>query len=91
MEIKTGARIILTVNTDLQGGLLNRQLGSIKHINLDMRSNVTKLYIKSDDCKAELKKINTDNFGKKHFCVPIEKTEVDIRIKATKSSSPIIK
>ena len=43
LEIKTGARIMLTVNNDLRNRLLNGQLGTIKYINLDMHRNVTKI------------------------------------------------
>ena len=55
---------MLTINIDLQDRLVNGQLGTIKYINFDMYSNFTKVYIKFDDCKAGLKKINTDAFGK---------------------------
>ena len=83
--------ILLTVNIDLENRLVNGQLGAIKHISLNIHSNVTKIYIKFDDCKAGLEEINTNTFGKQHFWVPIEKTEVDIRIKRIKSSSPVVK
>ena len=83
--------ILLTVNIDLENRLVNRQLGAIKHINLNIHSNVTEIYIKFDDCKVGLEEINTNAFGKQHFWVPVEKTEVDIRIKGTKSSSPVVK
>ena len=43
LEIKTGARIMLTVNNDLHNRLPNGQLGTIKYINLDMHRNVTKI------------------------------------------------
>ena len=56
-----------------------------------MKGNILKVYAEFDDCKAELKKINSDNFGKQHSWVPTEKSEVDIRIKSNKNSSPVIK
>ena len=37
-----------------------------------------------DDSKPGLKSMNSDAFGKQHFWVPIEKTEVDIKIKSSK-------
>ena len=82
---------MLTVNIDLQDKLVNGQLGTIKHIRIDTKGNVIKIYIKFDDSKAGLKKINKDAFAKKHCWVPIEKTEVDIRMKLTKTLSPVIK
>ena len=82
---------MLTVNIDLQDRLVKGQLGTIKLINLDMQSNVTKIYIKFYNCKAGLRKIHTNAFRKQHLWEPIQKIEVDIRIKATKSSSSVIK
>ena len=35
--------------------------------------------------------MNADIFEKQNSCVPIEKTEVDIKIKLTKNWSPVIK
>ena len=55
------------------------QLGTVKHFALSSQNNVSKIYIKLDDCKAGLKKMNTDNFARQHLWVLIEKTTVDIR------------
>ena len=45
---------MLTVNVDLQDRLVNGQLGTAKHIVLNSQNNVSKIYIKFDDCKAGL-------------------------------------
>ena len=55
---------MLTLNIDLRDRLLNSKLGTIKYISIDTKDNVTKIYIKSDDLKAGLKKINKDAFAK---------------------------
>ena len=93
LEIKVDARVLQMVNTDLQERIVNRQMGILKHISQDTFNSVIKIYIKFDNNKAELKNINTENFAKQHFWVPIEKTEVDIRIKiiSTKTSSSVTK
>ena len=57
----------------------------------DSERNLSKIYITFDDFKAGLKRMNSDVFGKQHLWVPIENTEVDIKIKSSKTSSPIIK
>ena len=49
------------------------------------------MYVKFHDSKAGLKKINKDAFAKKHCWVPIEKTEVDVRMKSTKALPSVIK
>ena len=78
---------MLTINIDLQDRLLNGQLGTVKHhIVLNSQNNVSKIIIKFDDCKAGLKKMNTDNFARQH-----EETTVNIRINSNKNSSPVIK
>ena len=78
---------MLTVNVDLQDRLVNGQLEIVKHIVLNSQNNVSKIYINFNDCKAGLKKINTDNSARQHLWVPIEKTTVDIRIKSNKNPS----
>ena len=67
------------------------QSGTIKHISIDTKGHVTKIYVKFHDSKAGLKKINKDAFAKKHSWVPVEKNEVDIRMKSTRALSPVTK
>ena len=91
LDIKLNARVMLTVNIDLQDRLVNGQLETVKCIHTDSERNVSKIYIKFDDSKDGLKRMNSDAFGKQHLWVPIEKTEVDIKIKSSKTSSPVTK
>ena len=58
LQIKLNSQVMLTVNIDLQDKLVNGQLETIKHISIDTKGNVIKIYIKFDDSKAGLKKIN---------------------------------
>ena len=81
LDIKLNARVMLTVNVDLQDRLVTGQLGTAKCIHTDSESNVSKIYVKFDNSKAGWKRMNSDAFGKQHLWVPIEKTEVDIKIK----------
>ena len=91
LDIKLNARAMLTVNIDLQDMLVNGQLGTVKCIHTDSERNVSKIYIKFHYSKAGLKRMNSDTLGKQHLWVPIGKTEVDIKIKSSKTSSPVIK
>ena len=91
LDIKLNARVMLTVNIDLQDRLVNGQLGTVKCIRTDSERNVSKIYVMFDDSKAGLKRMNSDAFGKQHLWVPIEKIEVGIKIKSCKTSSPVIK
>ena len=63
----------------------------MKCIHTDSQRNVSKINIKFDDSKAGLKKMNSDAFGKQHLWVSIEKTQFYIKIKSSKTSSPVIK
>ena len=54
LHIKLNARVMLTINVDLQDRLVSGQLGTVKHIVLNSQNNVSKIYIKFDDCKAGL-------------------------------------
>ena len=65
---------MLTVNIDLQHRLVNGQLGTIKHFSVDTKGAVAKIYINFGDA-----------LPKKHCRAPVEKTEVDIRMKSTKT------
>ena len=56
------ARVMLTVNFVLQDRLFNGRLDTVKNIVLNSQNNVSEIYIKFDDFKAGLKKINTNNF-----------------------------
>ena len=91
LDIKFNARVMLTVNIDLQDRLVNGQLGTVKYIRTDSGRNVSKIYITFGDSKAGLKQMTSDAFGKQHLWVPIDKTEVGIKNKSSKTSSPVIK
>ena len=63
----------------------------MKCIRTDSERKVSKIYIRFDDSKAGLKRMKSDAFGEQHLWVSIEKTEADIKIKSSKTSSPVIK
>ena len=90
LHIKINARVMLTVNVDIPDRLTNGQIGTVKHI-LRNSSKISKVYIKFDDNKAGLKKINSDNLAQQNAWVPIEKAEGTIAIRVNKNSSPVIK
>ena len=47
--------------------------------------------MKFNDCKAGLKKMNTDNSAMQYLWVSIQKTTVDIRIESNKNSPLVFK
>ena len=52
---------------------------------------ISKIYSKFDDARAGVKAMSADIIEKQDSCVPIGKTEVDIKIKLSKNSSPVIR
>ena len=90
LELKVNARVMLTVNVDLEDRLVNGQLGTVKHFQKDQNGNVLKIYIAFDDCEAGLKIISKDAFASRNLWVPTEKAEANIRIRTNKDSSPAV-
>ena len=81
---------MLAVNIDFQDKLVNGQLGTVMHIEGNSQG-ISKIYLKFDDTRDGVKAMNADIIRKQNLWVPIEKTEVDIKIKLSKNSSPVIK
>ena len=81
---------MLIVNIDLQNKLVNGQLGNVIHI-AGNSEGISKIYLTFNDTRARVKALNVDIFGNQNSWVPITKTEVDIKIKSSKNSSPFIK
>ena len=52
LKVKLNARIILSVNIDLQDQLINGEIGKMKHISEGRINNITKIYVRFDDAKA---------------------------------------
>ena len=67
LELRVNARVMLTVNVDLEDRLVNRQLGTVKHFQKDQNGNVLKIYIAFDDCEAGLKIISKDAFASRNL------------------------
>ena len=90
IQIKLNARVMLTMNIDLQDRLINGQLRTVKHIAINDQRNISKIFIKFDDSKAGLKRVSMDRLA--HDCgwVPAERAGANIRVRTSKHSSPVI-
>ena len=84
LKFKTGAKVMLTVNVDIQN-----QTGNIKHTKLGQGS-VLKVYMKIFDEQAAFKATRSSYLGTQSFWVNILKCETKIPIKK-ESASPSIK
>lgn len=74
LDIKVGARVMLTSNIDIEDRLINGQLGTVAQISTE-NGNVTTIYVLFDDADAGQKR-------KRNNCpsVTIRKTETKIKV-----------
>ena len=47
--IKLNAKVMITVNIDVEDKLCNGQIGTIRHIKYDNNGNVQKIYLQMED------------------------------------------
>ena len=90
IQIKKGARIMLTTNINIQDRLINGQMGTVIKIDVNVNNEPILLYIKFDDEKAGKTTINTSSniFARENHVVPIEPVLAKIKIRPGKASSP---
>ena len=81
LELKKDARIMGTVNNDLDDRLVNGQLGTVKHILKDKMDRVTKIYVAFNDNQAGSKNMSKDSFASHNLCVPVEREKNNLKIR----------
>ena len=65
LKLNVGAKVMLTVNLDIQDRLINDQTGNIRHIEF-AQSTVYEICIKFSDEKAGLKAMRSSYSGRKN-------------------------
>ena len=90
LDIKIGARVMLTSNINICDKLINGQIGSVVYF-LKQDSEIKAIYVKFDDGHAGCEKIKTDRLAQQYSAVPIERITTEIRTIENKLSSPVIK
>ena len=90
LKLKIDARVMLTMNVDIEDRLINGQVGTVNHFRKNQHNQITIVYVKFDDEKAGVKKMNSDHFAKTNKCVPIEKSETSINLQRNRPLSPAI-
>ena len=78
LEIKVGARVMLTSNLDVADKLIKGQIGTVKHIH-KKDDKVDTIYVDFDDNEAGQIKLSTDSIGRQLNGVPIERITTDIK------------
>ena len=91
IQIKEGARIMLTANINIQDRLINGQMGMVIKIDINLNNEPTVLYVKFDDENAG-KTINSssNSFAREIHAVPIEPVLAKIKVRPGQASSPEI-
>lgn len=91
--VKENARVMLTVNVDINDRLINGQMGTIAKIAINQNTNKPSvIYIKFDDPKAGARAIGkcTDRYARENSAVPIRPVLARIKLRPDKQSSPEI-
>ena len=88
-NLKTGAKMMLAINIDIQNRVINGQKGDIRYTKF-AGGSFCKVYVKFFDQQADSKAMRSSYFGRKKFQFSIEKCEAEISIKKG-SASPFIK
>ena len=88
LKLKIGAKVILTVNIDIKGRLINGQTGIFRHIEF-AQGRALKLYIKPSVKQAGSKTMRSSYSGRQNCWVYIEKCETEISIKKGPASPSI--
>ena len=88
-KLKIGAKVMLTVNIDIQVGLINGQTGNIRYIEF-AEGTAHKVYVMFSDEQAGLKVMRSSYVGRQNSWVSIEKCETEISVKKG-SALPTIK
>ena len=84
LKLAIGARVVLTVNTDVSDGLVNGSHGEVTHV-VSLGEKVSKVLVHSDDPNIGRKALQTSPFHSSYpLDVPISKREVKFTIKRLK-------
>ena len=89
LNLQIGAKVMLTVHSDMQDRLINGQTGNISYTGF-AQGSVQEVYVKFSDKQVGLKGMISSYLGRQNSCVIIEKCEAEIPIR-NRSVSPFIK
>ena len=90
LKLKIGAKVMLTVNVDIQDRLINEQTRNVKHIEF-VQGSIHKVYIKFSDEQVGLGAMRSSYLGSQNSWVAIEKCEIEILIKKGLASPSIMR
>ena len=71
LELKIGAKAMVTCNIDIEDRLINRQIDIVCNF-MSNHQQVLRIHVKFDDLKTCIKASSHDNLGRSNRRVPIE-------------------
>ena len=77
LELKVGAKVMITVNIDIKDRLINGQVGEVFGFKI-VDNVINNVYIKFQDPEIGRKTMKSNEFTRANCVVPIEKCEADI-------------
>ena len=86
LELKIGAKVMLTCNIDIEVHLINGQIGTVCHF-MSNHQQVLRIYVKFDDLRAGIKASSNDNLRRSNRWVPIEQSQAIFTLKKKSKSS----
>ena len=63
-KLKNDARVMLAMNVDIEERLINGQVWTVNHCRKNQHGQITIMYVKFDDEKTGIKKMNSNHFSK---------------------------
>ena len=93
IDLKKGARVMLTTNLDVEDLLINGQIGTIVKIKINaISAKLDVIYVRFDDQNAGKERIgrSNDTYARTHGFVPIVPVLTRIKVKENRPSSPEI-
>ena len=88
LNLKVGAKVMLTINIDLEDRLVNGLVGKVMYLRY-VNDEVKVIYVKFNDQNAGQQAIQSDILARQRNCVPIQKYETTFPIKKNKLKSSI--
>ena len=90
LEIKVGARIMITKNIDISDKLINGQVGTVAFVKF-INNIVVAIYVTLDDVTAGLKSKQRDMMTRQNNWIVIERAEATFNTKKGFSNSPCVR
>ena len=82
LELKIGAKVMVTCNIDIKDHQINGQIITVCHFMSNQ--HILRIYVKFDDLKAGIKASSHDNLGRSNRWVPTERSQATFTLKKKK-------